>query len=72
MTAKFNKNILKGINKRTGAKFKTEFFEHFAYFNDKKKRIEMHLISKKEQTVDISNKKIKFVKGRNHSYRKFV
>ena len=48
VTAKFNKNILKGINKRTGAKFKTEFFEHFAYFNDKKKRIEMHLISKKE------------------------
>ena len=46
VTAKFNKNILKGINKRTGAKFKTEFFEHFAYFNDKKK-IEMHLIKER-------------------------
>ena len=39
LTAEFNKNILKGINKRTGAKFKTEYFEHFAYFNDKKKEL---------------------------------
>ena len=63
LTAEFNKNILKGINKRTGAKFKTEYFEHFAYFNDKKKRIEMHLVSKKNQSVNISNKTIKFDKG---------
>lgn len=63
LTAEFNKNILKGINKRTGAKFKTEYFEHFAYFNDKKKRIEMHLVSKKDQSVSISNKTIKFDKG---------
>jgi len=63
LTAEFNKNILKGINKRTGAKFKTEYFEHFAYFNDKKKRIEMHLVSKKDQIVNISNKTIKFDKG---------
>ena len=63
LTAEFNKNILKGINKRTGAKFKTEYFEHFAYFNDKKKRIEMHLVSKKDQSVNISNKTIKFDKG---------
>ena len=63
LTAEFNKNILKGINKRTGAKFKTEYFEHFAYFNDKKKRIEMHLVSKKDQIVNISNKTIKLDKG---------
>ena len=63
VTAEFNKNILKGINKRTGAKFKTECFEHLAYFNDEEKRIEMHLISKKNQIVNISDKKIKFDKG---------
>ncbi|MBD23002.1 MAG: L-histidine N(alpha)-methyltransferase [Alphaproteobacteria bacterium] len=63
VTAEFNKNILKGINKKTGAKFKTEYFEHFAYFNDDEKRIEMHLISKKNQIVNISNKKIRFDKG---------
>ena len=38
-TAEFNKNILKGINKRTGAKFKTECFEHLAYFNDEEKEL---------------------------------
>ena len=38
VTAKFNKNILNEINKKTGAKFKTEYFEHFAYFNEKKKK----------------------------------
>ena len=63
VTAKFNKNILNEVNKKTGAKFKAEYFEHFAYFNEKKKRIEMHLVSKKDQTVDISNKKIKIEKG---------
>ena len=63
VTAKFNKNILNEVNKKTGAKFKAEYFEHFAYFNEKKKRIEMHLVSKKDQIVDIFDKKIKIVKG---------
>ena len=63
ITAEFNKNILKGINKKTGAEFDANCFEHLAYFNDKKKRIEMHLISKENQTVNVSNKKIKFEKG---------
>ena len=63
VTAEFNKNILNEINKRTGAKFKTKHFEHFAYFNDEKKRIEMHLVSKKNQIVNISDKKIKLEKG---------
>ena len=62
ITAEFNKNILNEINKKTGSKFNTKYFEHFAYFNDKK-RIEMHLISKKKQIVNISNKKIKIEKG---------
>ena len=48
VTAEFNKNILKGINKRTGAKFKTECFEHLAYFNDEEKELRCTLVSKKE------------------------
>ena len=63
ITAKFNKNILRGINKKLDAKFNTDNFEHLAYFNEKKKRIEMHLISKENQTIDISDKKIIFKKG---------
>ena len=63
ITAKFNKNILRGINKKLDAKFNTDNFEHMAYFNEKKKRIEMHLISKENQTINISDKKIIFKKG---------
>ena len=39
ITAEFNKNILNEINKKTGSKFNTKYFEHFAYFNDKKKEL---------------------------------
>ena len=63
ITAEFNKNILRGINKKLDAKFDLENFEHLAYFNEKKKRIEMHLISKENQTINISDKKIIFKKG---------
>ena len=63
LTAEFNKNILKGINKRTGAKFKTEYFEHFAYFNDKRKRIEMHLISRQNQNILLKDYDLKILKG---------
>ena len=63
ITAQFNKNILLGINKKTGAKFDANSFDHLAYFNNKKKRIEMHLISKENQTVSVSDRKIRFEKG---------
>ena len=63
ITAEFNKNILRGINNKLDAKFDLGNFEHMAYFNEKKKRIEMHLISKENQTIDISDKKIIFKKG---------
>ena len=63
ITAKFNKNILRGINKKLDAKFDAENFEHLAYFNKEKKRIEMHLISKENQTINVSDKKIIIKKG---------
>ena len=37
ITAKFNKNILNGINNKIGSKFDVNNFEHKAYFNKKKK-----------------------------------
>ena len=51
LTAKFNKNILSGINKICGTIFDVNNFDHKAFFNKNKSRIEMHLVSKKEQTV---------------------
>ncbi len=63
LTAKFNKNILSGINKICGTIFDVNNFDHKAFFNKNESRIEMHLVSKKEQTVEILNKKIKLKQG---------
>ena len=62
ITAKFNKNILNGVNKISGAIFKEENFSHRAFFNEKKSRIEMHLVSK-NQTVKIFKETVSFTEG---------
>ena len=53
VTAKFNKNILNVVNKICNSKFQTKDFEHKAFYNLKKNRIEMHLISKKSFTLKL-------------------
>ena len=63
VTAKFNINVLERINIEHDAFFDTEKFEHNAFFNKKENRIEMHLVSKINQSVDINNAKINFQKG---------
>ena len=63
LTAEFNKNILNGVNKICGAIFDSTLFSHKAFFNEKKSRIEMHLVSKKKQVVEILNTKIHFREG---------
>lgn len=52
-TAAFNLNILKRINKELGGNFNLNKFSHKAFFNSRKSRIEMHLVSKENQTVKI-------------------
>ena len=63
LTAEFNKNILNGINKICGSIFDSKLFSHKAFFNEKKSRIEMHLVSKKKQIVEILNTKIHLREG---------
>ena len=63
ITAKFNKNVLNNINKICGASFNVENFEHNAFYNKKKNRVEMHLKSKKFHTVKLMGQKIVFNKG---------
>jgi len=76
VTAKFNKNILDVVNKICNSKFQTKNFEHKAFYNLKKNRIEMHLISKKNFTLKINKKNIKFIKDEtihtenSHKYSK--
>jgi dimethylhistidine N-methyltransferase len=51
VTAAFNKNMLVRINRELGGSFDVDSFEHVAFWNCRKSRIEMHLESVYEQTV---------------------
>ena len=63
ITARFNKNLLKRINKELKANFDIKSFKHSAIYNKSKSRIEMHLISLKNQNVKVQNKNFYFKKG---------
>lgn len=62
VTADFNLNLLERINREFGADFEIENFSHRAFYNEKEQRIEMHLVSEKEQTVTINERKFYFRK----------
>ncbi|HWG40892.1 MAG TPA: L-histidine N(alpha)-methyltransferase [Candidatus Acidoferrales bacterium] len=55
VTARFNKNMLVRINREIGGSFDVDSFEHVAFWNKRKSRIEMHLESQYEQTVWIED-----------------
>ncbi len=65
ITAEFNLNVLNVINHELDANFNINEFEHSAHFNDMLDRIEMHLISKKDQTVDLNrlNEQVEISQG---------
>jgi dimethylhistidine N-methyltransferase len=63
VTARFNKNMLKHINNELNADFDLSAFEHEAIYNEEKSRIEMHLVSLKDQTVHLNGEVIHFDKG---------
>ena len=63
VTAKFNKNMLVRINRELGGNFKLENFEHHAFYNRERNRIEMHLASMKRQKVRVAGETIEFRAG---------
>lgn len=65
VTEKFNKNILKVVNGIIESDFDVENFEHRAFFNAAKSRIEMHLIVIEDCVVSspFFEKTIQFKKG---------
>ena len=54
ITAKFNLNVLSRINDELDADFIIDNFQHYAIYNEKKQRIEMHLRSLLDQSIIIS------------------
>ena len=63
VTAKFNLNLLTRINRELGANFDISAFEHHAFYNREKSRIEMHLASMKRQKVRLCGETIDFRAG---------
>lgn len=51
VTAEFNRNILRAINRGLGANFDVEAYRHYAFYNQEEARIEMHLVPDAPQTV---------------------
>ncbi len=63
VTARFNLNLLARINRELGADFDLDQFEHRAVFDRELSRIEMHLVSRKRQSVAIDGTTIEFEMG---------
>jgi dimethylhistidine N-methyltransferase len=54
VTAAFNRNVLVRLNRELDANFDPQAFAHCALWNRAKSRIEMHLVSRVEQQVNIA------------------
>lgn len=63
VTAKFNLNLLIRINRELGADFDLSAFAHRAIYNRDQHRIEMHLVSLRDQSVHLFGERIGFRAG---------
>lgn len=73
VTAAFNKNILRRLNRERGATFDLDCFEHRAIWNAEASRIEMHLVSTCRQIVRVGSTTVAFSSGESivteHCYK---
>jgi L-histidine N-alpha-methyltransferase len=51
VTAQFNLNVLRVLNRTLGTDFRLDRFSHLAFYDDARGRIEMHLRSSEAQTI---------------------
>ena len=63
VTAEFNLNLLRHLNETIGTDFDLQNFEHQAIYDEKNHRIEMRLISLKDQSVELAGEEIPFDAG---------
>jgi dimethylhistidine N-methyltransferase len=63
VTAAFNKNLLARINRELDGDFDLDAFAHRAVWNDAEGRIEMHLVSLKDQRVRVAGREFRFAAG---------
>ena len=63
VTAAFNLNLLERINRELDCDFHLEQFQHYAFYNPRERRVEMHLVSQRDQSVHLNGETISFVQG---------
>jgi L-histidine N-alpha-methyltransferase len=63
VTAEFNLNLLRRMNRELDADFEVADFEHQATWNDAEGRIEMRLVSRREQRVAVAGATVSFDEG---------
>jgi dimethylhistidine N-methyltransferase len=63
VTEAFNLNLLARMNRELAADFRLERFEHHAFYNRERKRIEMHLASLARQKVRVAGQVVDFRNG---------
>jgi dimethylhistidine N-methyltransferase len=63
VTAAFNLNLLARINRELSADFDLDLFRHYAFYNPREGRVEMHLVSLADQTVHVGDDEFGFAIG---------
>lgn len=63
ITAAFNKNILRHINRQLDTGFDLENYRHNAFYNQQEGRIEMHLVVEEEHEVSVAGETFLFEEG---------
>jgi len=63
VTAAFNLNLLVRANSELRADFDLSGFKHNAFYNERMRRIEMHLVSLRRQTVRVAGYDFRFDEG---------
>lgn len=63
VTAAFNLNLLRRANRELGCDFDLDGFAHAAFYNSPHRRIEMHLVSRRPQTVVLDGQAFDFAEG---------
>jgi dimethylhistidine N-methyltransferase len=73
VTARFNLNLLTRINRSFGARIRQDEFQHHAFYNEEFSRIEMHLVSLVEQSIQLNGTTFSLQEGEHivteHSYK---
>jgi len=63
VTAQFNLNLLRRANAELGTDFDLDGFAHAAFYNAPHQRIEMHLVSRRAQVVQLGHERFEFAEG---------